>query len=183
MRTVRPTHPPTLVPAAPLSRSGRCDDTVYHSPHVSRPDATRQEVEAAARAAYAHDFIESLPEGYNTIVGERGAYLSGGQRQRFAIARALVLRPKLVVLDEPVSALDVSIRGDVLELLADLREKFGIAYLFVSHDLDVVRAVADRVLVMEKGCIVEQGDVDAVFDTPQAEITKRLLDARLSIQA
>ena len=106
---------------------------------------------------------------------------SGGQRQRFAIARSLVLRPKLVVLDEPVSALDVSIRGDVMALLAELREKFGIAYLFVSHDLDVVRAVADRVLVMERGRIVEQGDVDAVFDAPQADITKRLLNARLSI--
>ncbi|GLQ17705.1 dipeptide ABC transporter ATP-binding protein [Maritalea porphyrae] len=106
---------------------------------------------------------------------------SGGQRQRLAIARALVLRPKLVVLDEPVSALDVSIRGDVLELLADLRENFGIAYLFVSHDLDVVRAVADRVLVMDKGKIVEQGDVDTVFDAPQAEITQRLLDARLGV--
>ncbi len=104
---------------------------------------------------------------------------SGGQRQRLAIARALVLRPKLVVLDEPVSALDVSIRGDVLELLADLRENFGIAYLFVSHDLDVVRAVADRVLVMDKGKIVEQGDVDTVFDAPKADITQRLLDARL----
>lgn len=106
---------------------------------------------------------------------------SGDQRQRFAIARALVLRPKLVVLDEPVSALDVSIRGDVLSLLADLRENHGIAYLFVSHDLDVVRAIADRVFVMEKGRIVEQGDVDQVFDAPQAEITKRLLDARLGV--
>jgi len=115
------------------------------------------------------------------MLGRHPHAFSGGQRQRLAIARALVLRPKLVVLDEPVSALDVSIRGDVLALLADLRERFGIAYLFVSHDLDVVRAVANRVLVMDKGKIVEQGDVDKVFDAPKAEITKRLLDARLEI--
>jgi len=115
------------------------------------------------------------------MLGRHPHAFSGGQRQRLAIARALVLRPKLVVLDEPVSALDVSIRGDVLELLADLRERYGLAYLFVSHDLDVVRAVADRVLVMDKGRIVEQGDVDAVFDAPKADITKRLLDARLGI--
>lgn len=115
------------------------------------------------------------------MLGRHPHAFSGGQRQRLAIARALVLRPKLVVLDEPVSALDVSIRGDVLALLADLRERYGIAYLFVSHDLDVVRAVADRVLVMDKGKIVEQGDVDNVFEAPQAEITQRLLDARLYI--
>jgi peptide/nickel transport system ATP-binding protein len=115
------------------------------------------------------------------MLGRHPHAFSGGQRQRLAIARALVLRPKLVVLDEPVSALDVSIRGDVLELLADLRENFGIAYLFVSHDLDVVRAVADRVLVMDKGEIVEQGDVDTVFDAPKARITQQLLGARLGV--
>jgi len=127
-----------------------------------------------------HQAVERV--GLDTdMLGRHPHAFSGGQRQRLAIARALVLRPKLVVLDEPVSALDVSIRGEVLQLLSELRENYGIAYLFVSHDLDVVHAVADRVLVMDKGHIVEQGHVDEVFNNPQAQITKQLLAARLSM--
>ena len=135
------------------------------------PDERRERVHAAVeRVGLPLDMLDRHPHAF-----------SGGQRQRLAIARALVLRPKLVVLDEPVSALDVSIRGEILALLADLRERYGIAYLFVSHDLDVVRSIANRVLVMEHGQIVEQGDVETVFDDPKAEITRRLLDARLGI--
>ena len=104
---------------------------------------------------------------------------SGGQRQRIAIARALILKPKLIVLDEPTSALDMSVQAQIVDLLRELQEKHRLAYLFISHDLRVVRALADRVLVLKDGRMVEHGPVERIFEQPEADYTKALLAAAL----
>jgi len=116
--------------------------------------------------------------GLDDSFGERYPHqLSGGQRQRVAIARAVVRRPRFVIADEPVSALDVTVRAQVLELFAELQQRHGFSCLFISHDLSVVEQIADRVVVMQDGAIVEQGTRDTVFDHPQHAYTRKLLSA------
>ena len=106
---------------------------------------------------------------------------SGGQRQRIAIARALALNPEIIICDEAVSSLDVSIQAQIIKLLSNLRNKFSLSYIFIAHDLQVVRDLADRVIVMKSGKIVEQGNVNTVFANPNEDYTKDLLNASLSI--
>lgn len=107
--------------------------------------------------------------------------LSGGQKQRVAIARALALNPKLIVADEPTSALDVSVRAQVLNLLADLKKELNLAMVFISHDIQTVRQVSDKIVVMYAGQIVESGTVDQIFENPKMDYTKRLLGAAPSL--
>jgi oligopeptide/dipeptide ABC transporter ATP-binding protein len=142
------------------------------------------DVHRALTAGARDDRIVELLGQVGLDSGYRYRYphqLSGGQRQRVAIARALALRPKLIVCDEPVSALDVSTQAQVINLLADLQQSIDVAYLFVGHDLEVVRHVSDRVAVMYLGRVVEWGPVDEVYENPRHPYTRALLRSVLSV--
>lgn len=142
-----------------------------HKPHLTKPEMDDLVIKAlenvrldpATRHRYPHEF-------------------SGGQRQRVSIARALILEPKMIVLDEPTSALDVSVQAQVVELLQDLQDRLNLTYMFISHDLRVVRAMAHDILVMKGGVIVEQGPAAQVFDHPRIDYTKSLMDAALHLR-
>jgi dipeptide transport system ATP-binding protein len=143
---------------------------------LEQPLLVNTPLSAAERKAEALSMMAKVglrPEYYHRFPH----MFSGGQRQRVAIARALMLRPKILVLDEPVSALDVSIRAQALNLLASLQEEFALAYVFVSHDLSVVRHIADEVMVIYLGHSVELGGRDAIFGSPQHPYTRALLSA------
>ena len=143
---------------------------------LAEPLAINTDMPASERADRAMAMLKRVglgPEHFNRYPH----MFSGGQRQRIAIARALMLNPSLLVLDEPVSALDLSVQAQILNLLADLQDEFQLTYVFISHDLSVVRYIADEVIVMYLGDVVEQGTRDAVFSDPQHAYTRSLFAA------
>ena len=137
-----------------------------HFPKMSRPDRLARVAELLRLVGLRPDMMRRYPHEF-----------SGGQRQRIGIARALAVEPRFIVCDEPVSALDVSVQAQIVNLLQDLQEQFGIAYLFIAHDLAVVEHISDHVLVMHHGKIVESASAEAIYNAPQHEYTKSLLAA------
>jgi len=134
--------------------------------HTSRAEQREQAAEALTQVGLHHNDLDKYPHEF-----------SGGQRQRIAIARALITRPQLIVADEPVSALDVSIQAQILNLLLDLQQRFGMTYLLISHDLAVVNHLCDEVLVMQQGRVVEQGSPRQLFSHARHPYTQTLLNA------
>jgi microcin C transport system ATP-binding protein len=141
-----------------------------HAPQIGK-------AEREARVIHALEEVGLPPEIRFRYPHE----FSGGQRQRIAIARAMVLSPKFVVLDEPTSALDVSIQANVVDLLRELQQKHGLTYMFISHDLKVIRALANTLIVMRNGRIVEQGPAADIFAAPQEDYTKALMAAAFDV--
>ncbi|WP_413615800.1 ABC transporter ATP-binding protein [Halomonas cupida] len=139
-----------------------------HAPHLSRAERESQVMAALEEVRLDPGMRNRYPHEF-----------SGGQRQRIAIARALVLKPDFLLLDEPTSALDRSVQVTVIELLRDLQDKYGLTYLFISHDLAVVRALSDTVLVMKEGAVVEQGSTEQIFADPQTDYTRKLIAAAM----
>lgn len=137
----------------------------------------RDKVWRCLEAANLSELVAGLPQGLDTVVGHNATQLSGGQRQRLAIARALIVGPRLLVLDEPTSALDVTIQKQVLSLLQRLQREHGLSYLLITHDVDVIRAMAHEVMVMKDGLVVEAGPVRQVLQAPREAYTRTLVAA------
>ncbi len=167
---------------------------VFQDPYGSlSPRMTVEEIIAEGLTIHRIDDTRSPREMVAEIMAEVGLdpatmhryphEFSGGQRQRIAIARAMILRPKLVVLDEPTSALDMTVQVQIVELLRNLQKKYGLAYLFISHDLKVVRALSHKVIVMKRGDVVEAGDAEQVFEAPSSEYTRALMAAAFDVES
>jgi microcin C transport system ATP-binding protein len=166
-------------PFASLSPRLTAGDIIEEGLLVHHSGQTAQHSETS-RHHLVHEIIQEVGLSQDSLARYPHEF-SGGQRQRIAIARALVLKPKLVILDEPTSALDMSVQAAILDLLKTLQTKYDLAYLFISHDLKVVRSMADEVLVMKQGRAVEHAPADQIFEAPKAQYTKELISAAFDI--
>ena len=153
------------------------DDTIRNNIAYAKFDATDDEISKACKFAAAEEFINKMPEKYNTIVGENGIKLSGGQKQRICIARALAAEPDLIICDEVTSALDQIVQEGILKLLLRLQKELSITYIFITHDIATVKAISDEVVVMHNGLVVEQGMKSEIFSPPHPDYTKLLLSS------
>ena len=163
-------------PFASLSPRMTIEQIVGEGVALHMPELSKDERRAKILAMLAEVGL-SEAAGITDVLTRYPHEFSGGQRQRIAIARAVILKPELLVLDEPTSALDVSVQQQVLKLLGDLQARYGMSYVFISHDLAVMRAMAHRVLVMKDGTVVEQGETLALFAHPRQPYTRTLLAA------
>ena len=183
------------VPSGRLEAERQQMQIVFQDPYGSlSPRMTVGRI--IAEGLEAHDIVSSVSERDDRVVEAleeveldpefRFRYpheFSGGQRQRIAIARAMILKPKLVILDEPTSALDRSVQVQIIELLTRLQDEHGLAYMFISHDLRIVRALSDDLVVLRQGRVMEQGPADEVFNNPQQSYTQALLKAAFDLEA
>jgi microcin C transport system ATP-binding protein len=177
-------------PAARLRALRRDMQIVFQDPYGSlSPRMTIEQIIAEGLTVHGleegrsqHDMVAEIMRevGLDPAMMSRYPHeFSGGQRQRIAIARAMILRPRVMVLDEPTSALDMTVQVQIVDLLRDLQKKHGLTYLFISHDLRVVRAISHHVMVMKSGDVVEAGPTQSVFDNPQTDYTRALMAAAL----
>jgi len=150
-------------------------DTIGNNIAFADLDADDEVIERAARLAGADEFIRALPDGYATMLGERGVNLSGGQRQRVALARALVLEPQVLLLDEPLAALDRRLRQEMQGELKALQRELGITFLFVTHDQEEALAMSDRVAVMSRGKVEQLGSPAEVYERPATPFVAEFL--------